>query len=195
MNTATFFTDQWEFRAWLEVNHTTATELLVGFYKVGTGKPSLTWSEAVDQALCFGWIDGVRRSIDAESYYNRFTPRRPGSNWSGVNINKVESLTANGLMRPAGQAAFDRRTEDRSRIYSFETGEATLDPELEAQFKANLTAWEYFCALAPSYRRLSIHWVMSAKRPETRLARLHRLITDSAQRTNMWKDNVYAKGK
>lgn len=194
MTVAAFFADQWEFRAWLDVNHATAIELVVGFYKVGSGRGNLTWSEAVDQALCYGWIDGVRRKIDAQSYCNRFTPRRTGSNWSAVNIKKVEALTSSGLMRPAGIAAFERRTEDRSRVYSFETGEVLLDPDLEAHFRADPAAWEYFCALAPSYRRLSIHWLMSAKRPETRLARLHRLMGDCARRTNMWKDNVYAKG-
>lgn len=193
--TVTFFADQWELREWFELNHTTATELLVGFYKVGHHQHHLTWSQAVDQALCFGWIDGVRRSVDAQSYCNRFTPRRAGSNWSAVNISKVEVLTSSGLMHPAGMAAFERRTEDRSRIYSYETGEALLDPGMEAHFRTHTAAWEYFSALAPSYRRLSIQWVMGAKRPDTRLARLQRLVTDSAQRTNMWKDYGNAKGK
>ena len=174
-----FFPTQTDFRRWLEENHERETELLVGFYKVGSGKPSMTWSESVDQALCFGWIDGVRRSIDGESYSIRFTPRKPKSVWSAVNIKKVEELTAKGLMRSAGLAAFERRDEDKSRIYAYEKQAAKLSDECEKQFKANKKAWEFFQNQAPSYRKMVIHWVMSAKQEETRQRRLEKLIAES----------------
>lgn len=177
--TATFFPTPEDFRKWLEKNHTTEKELLVGFWKVGTKKPSMTWSESVDQALCFGWIDGVRKSIDDESYSIRFTPRKPTSIWSAVNIRKVEELTKDGLMTEAGRKAFELRKEEKSAIYSHEKEPATLDPEFEKQFKANKKAWEFFSNQAPSYKKVMLHWIMSAKQEKTRLSRLEKTIRES----------------
>jgi uncharacterized protein YdeI (YjbR/CyaY-like superfamily) len=174
-----FFKTPDEFRKWLEKHHETEKELLVGFYKVGTKKPSMTWSEAVDQALCFGWIDGVRRSIDDESYCNRFTPRKPTSNWSAINIKKVEELTKAGLMTPAGQKAFELRKEEKSGVYSHENEVAILDPAYEKQFKSNKKAWEFFNNQAPSYKKVMLHWIMSAKQEKTRLSRLEKAIRES----------------
>lgn len=183
--TPTFFATQEKFRAWLENHHQTATELLVGFYKVNSKKPSMSWSESVDQALCFGWIDGVRKSIDEESYTIRFTPRKKTSIWSAINIKKVEELTKAGLMKEAGQKAFDLRSEERSRIYSHEKDPAVLDSEFEKQFKANKTAWEYFNQQAPSYKKVMIHWIMSAKQKKTRVSRLEKTINVSAEQKRM----------
>ena len=191
--TPIFFASQPDFRKWLQKNHKKESEVLVGFYKVGSGKPSMTWSQSVDEALCFGWIDGVRKSIDNDSYQIRFTPRKPGSNWSAVNIKKIEELTKKGLMQPAGHAAFEKRIESKSGIYSFEKEETELTPDFKKQFKANKKAWEYFQTLAPSYRKISTHWVMSAKQESTRKKRLNQLITDSRVGTNQWKDNKYKK--
>jgi uncharacterized protein YdeI (YjbR/CyaY-like superfamily) len=174
-----FFESTAEFRAWLEAHHETATELWVGFYKKASGKPSMTWSEAVDQALCFGWIDGVRRSVGADGYANRFTPRKPRSNWSNVNVAKVEALTAQGLMMPAGVRAFELRDAARSGVYSFEKRPEALPPEYEAPFKEHPAAWAFFESQPPGYCRLATHWVTSAKREETRLKRLATLIEDS----------------
>ncbi len=168
------------FRKWLETNHASATELLVGFYKKDSGKASITWPESVDQALCFGWIDGVRRRIDDVSYSIRFTPRKPTSNWSAINIARVEELTKLGLMRPAGLRAFEQRREDKSAIYAYENAVRTLDPADEKTFRANRKAWQFFNAQAPWYRRVCIYWVTSAKKEETRARRLATLIHDSA---------------
>ncbi|WP_345767442.1 MULTISPECIES: YdeI/OmpD-associated family protein [Chryseobacterium] len=175
----TFFPTPQEFRQWLDQNHQTEKELLVGFYKVGTGKPSITWPESVDQALCFGWIDGVRRSIDEESYSIRFTPRKPTSIWSAVNIRKMEELTTTGLMTEAGLKAFALRKEERSAIYSHEKESAVLDPTFEKQFKANKKAWEFFNSQAPSYRKVMLHWIMGAKQEKTRVSRLEKTIRES----------------
>ncbi len=191
--TPTFFQTQNVFREWLEANHLTETELFVGFYKVNSGKPSMTWSESVDQALCFGWIDGVKYSIDIESYKIRFTPRKKTSIWSAVNIRKVENLIEQGLMKSAGLESFKNRTESKSKIYAFEKEEVLFPPELEALFKANKPAWEYFQSLAPTYRKPSSNWVMSAKQEATRLKRLLELIADSESGTNKWKDHKYKK--
>ena len=177
--TAAFFITPEEFRQWLEIHHRTEKELLVGFFKVSTGKPSMTWPESVDQALCFGWIDGVRKSIDDESYSIRFTPRKPTSIWSAVNIRKVEELTKAGLMTEAGRKAFELRKEEKSAIYSHEKEPATLDPEFEKQFKANKKAWEFFSNQAPSYKKVMLHWIMSAKQKKTRLSRLEKTIRES----------------
>jgi uncharacterized protein YdeI (YjbR/CyaY-like superfamily) len=175
----TFFATPAAFRAWFEAHHETAAELLVGFYKKGSGRPSITWPESVEQALCFGWIDGVRRRIDDQAYSIRFTPRKPASVWSKVNVAKVAKLQAAGLMRPAGLAAFERRRV--SGVYSFERDEpATFTPEQEARLRADATAAAWFDAQAPSYRRAAIHWVTSAKRPETRERRFAQLLADSA---------------
>ncbi|MBK9742267.1 MAG: YdeI/OmpD-associated family protein [Saprospiraceae bacterium] len=167
--TPLFFATQDEFRQWLEANHDKESALIVGFYKVNAGNPSMTWSESVDQALCFGWIDGVKHSIDQESYQIRFTPRKKNSIWSAVNIKKVEGLIEKGLMRNAGLVSFNHRTEDKSKIYSFENEEVKFSPELEAIFKSNKAAWDYFQSLAPTYRKPSSNWVMSAKQEATRL--------------------------
>jgi uncharacterized protein YdeI (YjbR/CyaY-like superfamily) len=176
-----YFTTPEEWRAWLEAHHETATEVFVGFHKRATGTPSMTWSEAVDEALCFGWIDGVRRSVDDTRYTNRFTPRRPGSNWSAVNIAKVEALEKAGKMTEAGRAAFAKRRDDRSKVYSYEQRyEAAFEPEAERRFRANRTAWSYWTSQPPGYRATATFWVMDAKRPETREKRLTTLIDDSA---------------
>ena len=176
-----FFATPADFRAWLEENHQTADEVVVGYYKKKAGKPSMTWSQSVDQALCFGWIDGKGKSLGDEAHTIRFTPRRPKSNWSEVNIKKVEELTRAGLMRPAGLAAFEKREEARSGVYSYEQRHlATLNEEQEAEFQANQAAWDWFNAAAPSYRKAAIFWVTSAKREETRARRLRQLIDDSA---------------
>ena len=181
----TFFSTQEKFRTWLEKHHQTETELLVGFYKVNSKKPSISWSESVDQALCFGWIDGVRKSIDEESYTIRFTPRKKTSIWSAINIKKVEALTKAGLMTPEGQKAFDLRSEERSRIYSHEKEPSVLDPEFEKQFKANKPAWNYFNQQAPSYKKVMIHWIMSAKQEKTRISRLEKAINVSMEQKRM----------
>jgi uncharacterized protein YdeI (YjbR/CyaY-like superfamily) len=179
---AVYFASPDEFRAWLEANHATERELLVGFHRKGTGKPSMTWPEAVDQALCFGWIDSVRRRVDDERYTNRFTPRKPGSTWSAVNIKRVEELIELGLMQPAGLAAFEQRREDRARQYAYEQpGGPSLTEEYEAAFKAHETAWSFFQAQSPSYRRTVSWWVISAKREETRRRRLATLIAESSE--------------
>lgn len=177
----TYFATPGEFRAWLDEHHASAQELWVGFYKVGSGKPSITWPQAVDEALCFGWIDGVRQRIDDASYANRFTPRKPRSTWSAVNIRRVNELTDQGRMCPAGLAAFEARAEERSGIYSYERGEVALDAAEEQQFRANEKAWELFQGQAASYRRAAIWWVVSAKKDETRRKRLATLIGDSEQ--------------
>jgi uncharacterized protein YdeI (YjbR/CyaY-like superfamily) len=175
----TFFEKPEDFRAWLQKNHATNTELLVGFYKKSSGKPSITWKESVDQALCFGWIDGVRRSLDADSYTIRFTPRTPRSTWSAVNIDRATELKRLGLMTPAGLAAFERRSDERSRIYSYERENATLDRASEKLFRSDRKAWAFFERQAPSYKRAAVWWVTSAKREETRARRLATLIEDS----------------
>lgn len=171
-----FFASQDDFRKWLEKNHETAKDLLVGFWKVGTGKPSMTWSESVDQALCFGWIDGVRRSVDKEAYTIRFTPRRPKSVWSRINIDKVERLKKKGLMRPAGLAAHEKKEDHRAVIYSYENRPREFEPEQEKRFRKNKKAWKFFESLPPGYRRQMIYWVVSAKQEATRLGRLEKLI-------------------
>jgi uncharacterized protein YdeI (YjbR/CyaY-like superfamily) len=177
----TFFETPEAFRAWLEANHETETELLVGFHKRGSGRPSMTWPESVDQALCFGWIDGVRRRIDDHSYSIRFTPRKPRSTWSRINVAKVAELTERGLMQPAGLRAFERRTEENTGIYSFERGEeAQLPKEYERRLRANKKAAAWFDAQPPSYRRTAKHWVISPKREETRERRMTQLIECSA---------------
>ena len=181
-----FFDSEMSFRQWLENNHDKETELEVGYYKVNSGKPSMTWSQSVDQALCFGWIDGVRYSIDSESYKIRFTP-------SLVNIKKVEHLIKSGLMHPAGLDVFNSRNEIKSGSYSFEQEEIKLSEEFEKKFKKNKIAWKYFEALPKAYRNPSMHWVMSAKQESTRQKRLEELMKDSENGTNKWKHNKYKK--
>ena len=175
-----FFATPGSFRLWLADNHNTATQLWVGFHKVATGKPSLTWPQSVDEALCFGWIDGIRKRIDDHSYCIRFTPRKRGSIWSAVNIKRVAVLTAAGRMRKAGTAAFKLRVENKSGIYAYEQRPRTLGTDFEKEFRQNEAAWNYFNAKSPSYRRTAIWWVISAKQEATRLRRLARLIDDSA---------------
>jgi uncharacterized protein YdeI (YjbR/CyaY-like superfamily) len=175
-----FFATAGELRDWLERNHATATELLVGFYKKGSAKPSITWQQLVDEELCFGWIDSVRKGIDEVSYANRITPRKPRSAWSAINIARAKELIKLGRMRPAGLKAFERRTDERSAIYSYEQRKnPSLDPEAERSFRASSKAWAFFQGQAPSYRRAAIWWVISAKREETRKKRLAILIQDS----------------
>jgi uncharacterized protein YdeI (YjbR/CyaY-like superfamily) len=174
-----YFSSPQEFYDWLEENHETADEVYVGYFKKGTNRPSLTWSQAVDQALCFGWIDGRVNRIDDERHMQRFTPRRPGSNWSKINVEKVAKLKEAGLMRPAGLAAFERRSNGKTGVYSFEN-DPELTPEYEARLRSNKAASEYFDSRPPWYRRTAIHLVMSAKREETRERRLAQLIEDSA---------------
>lgn len=174
-----FFPTQTEFRHWLEKNHKTETELFVGFYKVASKKPSMTWSQSVDQALCFGWIDGIRRSIDKESYCIRFTPRRRNSNWSAINIRKIEELTKAGLMTHEGHTAFSLRKESKSQIYSYEQESLNFRLNYEKQFKMNKVAWDFFKKQAPSYQKNITHWIMSAKQEKTRLSRLEKTINES----------------
>jgi uncharacterized protein YdeI (YjbR/CyaY-like superfamily) len=176
----TFFATPEEFRAWLEDNHERATELLVGFHKKGSGKPSITWPESVEQALCFGWIDGVRRSLGDESYTIRFTPRKPSSTWSRVNLEKVEELKRRGLMRQAALRAYEERREAKTGIYSYEQREAAeLPADYKERLRANPAAWEFWSSCPPSYRKAAVWWVVSAKKEETRVRRLARLIEDS----------------
>jgi uncharacterized protein YdeI (YjbR/CyaY-like superfamily) len=178
---AIFFTSAEELRDWFAANHETAAELWHGTYKKATGKPSVTWSDAVDEALCVGWIDSVRFALDGERSAQRFTPRRKGSNWSAINVAKVAELRAAGRMRPAGEAAFALRRDDRTGIYSFERAQdAELDPDEVVRFRADDAAWAWFSAAAPSYGKQALHWVVSAKRSDTRARRLERLIADSA---------------
>jgi uncharacterized protein YdeI (YjbR/CyaY-like superfamily) len=179
--TPVFFRSAAEWRRWLEQHHATSTECLVGFYKVGTQRPTLTWPQSVDEALCFGWIDGVRRSLGEESYTIRFTPRRPTSTWSAVNIRRFAELARAGLTRPAGHRAAERRTEARSRRYAYEQrAEARLELAAERKFRARPEAWKFFLSQPPSYRKVATYWVVSAKREETRERRLATLIRDSA---------------
>lgn len=177
---ATFFATPAEFRAWLKKHHSSTSELWVGFYKKGSGRPSITWPEAVDEALCVGWIDGIRKSIDEESYRIRFTPRKPRSTWSAVNLARVEVLTREGRMRPAGLEAFAKRKEAKTGIYAYEQRKAAeLDEVSEQRFRSDPEAWEYFQSRPPGYRKTAIWWVVSAKREETRRKRLEQLIEDS----------------
>jgi uncharacterized protein YdeI (YjbR/CyaY-like superfamily) len=176
-----FFKTAAEFRAWLVKNHATATEIGVILHRKASGTQSMTWSDAVDQALCFGWIDSIARRVDDTARVQRFTPRKPKSNWSAVNIDKVAKLKAQGLMMPAGLAAFARREEARSAVYSYENRHrASFGTEREAKFRANSEAWKFFNQQPPSYRQTSIYRVMNAKRDETRSRRLEQLIDASA---------------
>ena len=176
-----FFATADDFRAWLEEHHASATEVVVGFHKKHTGRASMTWTESVREALCFGWIDGIRRSLGDDSYTIRFTPRKPSSIWSSLNVRHVEELTRDGRMTPAGLAAFEARKPDRTGVYAFEQRHsARLEPQQEKQFRANSAAWEFFQAQPPSYRQTAVYWVVSAKREETRSRRLAQLIEDSA---------------
>jgi uncharacterized protein YdeI (YjbR/CyaY-like superfamily) len=177
-----FFATPEAFRAWLDEHHQHETELIVGFYMRDSGKPSITWPESVDEALSFGWIDGIRRNVDEVSYSIRFTPRKARSNWSAINCRRMAVLIAEGRVRPAGMAAFEQRAPERTGIYSYENRhKAVLEPDAETAFRKNKKAWAYFEDQAPSYRRIAIWWVVSAKREETRRSRLKTLIDDSAK--------------
>src|SRR4051794_34155650 len=175
----TFFPTEADFRRWLEANHQSAPELLVGFWKKSTGKPSIDWPQARDQALCFGWIDGIRKSLGDDAYTIRFTPRRKGSIWSKVNVERYEALTAAGLMTAAGVAAYER-DKHRSGLYSYEKPPASLTGDEEKLFRKNKAAWAYWEGQPPGYRKLVLNWVTTAKKPETRAKRLATLIEDCA---------------
>ena len=177
-----FFTTPGELRAWFERYHAVAPELLVGYWKRHTGRSGVTHAEAIEQALCFGWIDSVGRRIDDDRYQVRFTPRRTGSVWSAVNVDTVARLTEQGLMRPAGRQAFETRRPDRVAVYSYEQpADARFDEAQLARLRADDAAWAWFSAQPPSYRRAATHWVVSAKRADTRERRLQQLIEDAAQ--------------
>jgi uncharacterized protein YdeI (YjbR/CyaY-like superfamily) len=180
-----FFPTPSVFRNWLAAHHAKSKELWVGFYKKNSGKPSITWPESVEEALCFGWIDGIRKSIDAESYQIRFTPRQPGSIWSAVNIRNAEKLIEQKRMEPAGLKAYQARKENRSGIYSYEQRSPELIEPYLGKLKRNKAAWNFFQAQPPSYRKIMNWWVTSAKQEETRLKRLDKLIEESAQGRRM----------
>ncbi len=176
-----FFASPAAWRRWLARHHAKATEVWVGLYETKRGKPSITWPESVDEALCYGWIDGLRKSIDETAYKIRFTPRKATSIWSSVNVRRVAELEKQGRMEPAGRAAFAKRKADRSGVYSFERKEeAKLDPAMLRRFEKNAKAWAWFQAQAPRYRRTALHWVVSAKKEETRERRFEALVADSA---------------
>jgi uncharacterized protein YdeI (YjbR/CyaY-like superfamily) len=177
--TPTFFAAEADFRAWLAAHHETAPELLVGFWKKASGRPSIDWPQARDQALCFGWIDGVRKSLGADSYTIRFTPRRKGSIWSRVNVARYDALTRAGQMKPPGVRAYEEN-KDRTGVYAYENAQASLAPEETARFRADEAAWADWQRRAPGYRKVALHWIASAKKPETRARRLATLIADSA---------------
>ncbi len=176
-----FFSNSLEFREWLKENHNKEREITVGYYKVNTGKPSMTWSESVDQALCFGWIDGIRKSIDEKSYCIRFTPRNPKSNWSAVNINKAEALISNGLMEPEGLLLYKNRRVDSYNKYSYENKPETLPSSFLKLFKANKKAWNFFNLQPPSYKRMLYYWILSAKQESTQRKRLTKVIEQCEQ--------------
>jgi uncharacterized protein YdeI (YjbR/CyaY-like superfamily) len=176
-----FFATPEKFRVWLEKNHATTKELWVGYYRKATGRPSMTWPESVDEALCFGWIDGIRKSVDESSYMIRFTPRKPTSNWSLVNMGRIAELTREGRMRAAGLKAYEERAEAKTGIYAYEQRKnATLDAASDEEFRKHAEAWKFYEAQSPSYRRLSAWRVISAKQDVTRKKRLTQLIEASA---------------
>jgi len=177
----TFFRTPEEFRKWLAKHHDTTDQLLVGYYKKDSGKPSITWPESVDEALCFGWIDGIRRSIDESRYTIRFTPRRSGSTWSSINIKRAQALIEEGRMQPVGLTAFEARRENKSGIYSYEQRSPELVEPYSRLLKKNKKAWSFFQEQAASYRKVVNWWIVSAKKEETRLKRLNRLVAFSAK--------------
>lgn len=179
--TARYFATPAKLRQWFDEHHAATRELVIGFYKKGTGKPSVTYPEALDEALGVGWIDGVRKRVDDERYTVRFTPRTPGSYWSAVNTKRAKALIKEGRMKAAGTAAFKARDRDETKRYSFERDTAVLQPGHERLFKADKAAWEFFQAQPPSYRRVASWFVMSAVKEETRLKRLNILIKTCAE--------------
>ena len=192
---ARFFKTPPQLHAWLEKHHTSSQELWVGYYKKETGKPSVTWPESVDEALCFGWIDGVRKSIDEQSYKIRFTPRRTGSIWSAVNIRRVKALVQEGRMRDPGLKAFEARDENKSRLYSYELRPDMLDEPYLSKVRANKKAWTFYLGCAPSYRRAVNNWVASAKQEGTRLKRLEALIEWAGRGEMIPQYTKYRKAK
>ena len=172
-------------RDWFDANHATAEDLWVGYHRVATGVPSVTWSQAVDEALCVGWIDGIRKRVDDRRFVQRFTPRRRGSTWSAINVAKVAALTAEGRMRPAGIAAFEARTAANTAIYGYEQAAAAFSDDEVDRFQRDDGAWAAWSKRPPSYRKAATHWVVSAKRPETRERRLTALIEASAAGTDV----------
>jgi len=181
-----FFANQKEFRKWLEKNHKTQIELLVGFYKVKSGRSNMSWSQSVDEAICFGWIDGIRRSIDEESYCIRFTPRKPTSIWSNINIKKVEELKRKGLITKSGLEAFNNRKVSKSGIYSFENTHTKLPDTFENIFKANCHACDFFTKHALSYKKTINLWIMSAKQEKTQISRLNKTIQASQKQNRIF---------
>lgn len=186
IKTPHFFKNQEEFRAWLEANSEIMKELMVGYYKVNTGKPSMTWPESVDQAICFGWIDGIRKSIDDESYCIRFTPRNPKSNWSQVNIKKVEQLLAKGLMTAKGIELFENRIKNDEAEYSYENKPLVLPTELMNMLKCDKTAFKYFENQSDSYKRTAFFWILSAKQEKTKISRMEKLIERSKNQQHIF---------
>jgi uncharacterized protein YdeI (YjbR/CyaY-like superfamily) len=180
-----FFPTPTSWRKWLEENHDKETELLVGFYKTKSGKPSITWPQSVEEALCFGWIDGVRKGIDEESYTIRFTPRKAKSIWSAININLAEKLIKEGRMQPAGLKVYQARSAEKSKIYSYERAEQKLPEDWEKEFKANKKAWEYFSQKAPGYRKTATHVVLNPKQESTRRSRFELLVKCSEEGTTI----------
>src|SRR5258708_8214618 len=180
-----YFKSPKDFRRWLKKNHANTQELWVGYYKKRSRQPSMTWPESVDEALCFGWIDGIRKSVDDFRYTIRFTPRRRGSIWSALNIKRAQKLGDKGLMEPPGVAAFDARKENRSGIYSYEQRTVSLDGTYEKRLRQNQVAWDFFYAQPPSYRKAVGWWELSAKQEPTRLKRLEKLIRESARRKRL----------
>jgi uncharacterized protein YdeI (YjbR/CyaY-like superfamily) len=176
----TYFRSAADFRKWLAAHHAKETELLVGFHKKGSGTPSMTWPESVDEALCFGWIDGVRKRVDENRYTIRFTPRRKGSNWSRVNVNRVKELIAVKRMKPPGLAAFETRVQKKTGIYAYENRPTELDEAYAKVLRANKKAWDFWQAQPPFYRKVASWWITSAAKEETRQKRLAKLIADSA---------------
>jgi uncharacterized protein YdeI (YjbR/CyaY-like superfamily) len=191
----TFFKTPSDLRKWFAANHASLAEIWVGFYKKDSGKPSITWPQSVDEALCFGWIDGIRKSIDDLSYKIRFTPRKTRSIWSSVNIKRAQELIEQGLMQPAGLKAFAAREENRSGIYSYEQRSPELPDQYAKKLKKDRTAWKFFQEQPPSYRKAANWWVQSAKKEETRLKRLERLIQLSAARQRIPQFTALKKTK
>jgi uncharacterized protein YdeI (YjbR/CyaY-like superfamily) len=176
-----YFTSAESLRRWFEENHSREKELIVGYYKKDTKQETISWSESVDEALCYGWIDGIRRSIDAERYCIRFTPRNPGSNWSAVNLKKVDALIRAGRMRDAGMQVYELRKPEKEQVYSYENGDQhVLTGEMEQRFRQQTDAWRYYTAQTASYRKTTARWVMSARQEVTRSKRLEELIASCA---------------
>ena len=192
MDEPLYFATPAALRAWFRKHHAKAGELLLGYWKVGSGQASVTWPESVDEALCVGWIDGVRKRLDDQRYTIRFTPRRPGSVWSQINVKRIGELVAEGRMRPEGLAVFEARGEQHQRGYSFSDRPEQFSPELEAAFRVHAAAWAYFEQQPPGYRRAAVYWVSNAKQEATRLKRLATLIEDSAAGRRLGRTTQYS---